>query len=378
MTFTPVSPAVAARAAVTGPTAESVAYPNIALVKYWGKRDEDLFLPVTGSLSMTLDIFPTTTSVRVIDGPADVVEFNGVTASGAERTRIETFLDLVRAKAGRGERAMVVTSNAGPTGAGLASSASGFAALATAAAAAYELDLDPRALSRLARRGSGSASRSIFGGFVVWHAGEGEGEAGDQSSFAEPIGGDGLDPALVVAVVNQGTKAVSSRVAMRATTATSPFYRPWAESSVLDLAEMRKAIAARDLPTIGEIAERNALGMHATMLTARPGIRYLSPHSIAILDTVLALRADGIMAYATIDAGPNVKVLCSRADAPHVDATLAGLGDFVTTRTAHIGPAASLTTTSPAPTTPDAAANLHAPGTIARSLGATPAVGDDR
>ncbi|MFG1770347.1 diphosphomevalonate decarboxylase [Nocardia salmonicida] len=343
MTFTPASPATTERGAVAGPSAEAVAYPNIALVKYWGKRDEELFLPVTGSLSMTLDIFPTTTSVRLIDGPADVVEFNGVTATGAARARIETFLDLVRAKAGRDDRAMVVTANAGPTGAGLASSASGFAALATAAAAAYALDADPRALSRLARRGSGSASRSIFGGFVVWHAGEGEGEAGDLSSYAEPIGGDELDPALVVAVVNQGAKAVSSRVAMRQTTATSPFYRPWAESSVLDLAEMRKAVARQDLPAIGEIAERNALGMHATMLTARPGIRYLSPHSIAILDAVLALRADGIMAYATIDAGPNVKVLCTRADAPQVDAAVDGLGDFVTTRTAHIGPGASLT-----------------------------------
>ncbi|MFD5179126.1 diphosphomevalonate decarboxylase [Nocardia sp. NPDC058379] len=344
-----MTPTSAVPVAATGPVehvregeAVAVAYPNIALVKYWGKRDETLFLPVTGSLSMTLDIFPTTTSVRLIDGPADTVELNEAAATGTALTRVETFLDLVRALAGRDERAAVVTGNAGPTGAGLASSASGFAALATAAAAAYGLDLDGRALSRLARRGSGSASRSIFGGFVVWHAGEGDGEAGDLSSFAEPIGGDDLDPALVVGVVEAGAKAVSSRVAMRQTTETSPFYRPWAESSVLDLAQMRDAVARRDLPAIGEIAERNALGMHATMLTARPGIRYLSPHSVAILDAVLALRADGIAAYATIDAGPNVKVLCTRAEAPVVAATLEGLGDFVTTRTAHIGPGARL------------------------------------
>ncbi|WP_278264483.1 diphosphomevalonate decarboxylase [Nocardia sp. AG03] len=322
--------------------ATAVAYPNIALVKYWGKRDEALFLPVTGSLSMTLDIFPTTTSVRLIDGPADAVEFNGAAATGTAHTRIEKFLDLVRATAGRTERAEVITANAGPTGAGLASSASGFAALATAAAAAYGLDADGRALSRLARRGSGSASRSIFGGFVVWHEGEGDGEAGDLSSYAEPIGGDDLDPALVVAVVEAGAKAVSSRDAMRSTTATSPLYRPWAESSRVDLAEMRAAVERRDLPAIGEIAERNALGMHATMLAARPGIRYLSPHSLTVLDAVLALRADGIAAYATMDAGPNVKVLCSRADAPHVAATLDFLGDFVTTRIAHIGPGATL------------------------------------
>lgn len=340
--MTSPSAAPVAAAPQSDGTAVAVAYPNIALVKYWGKRDETLFLPVTGSLSMTLDIFPTTTAVRLVDGPADTVELNDTAATGTALSRVENFLDLVRALAGRSERAAVVTRNAGPTGAGLASSASGFAALATAAAAAYGLDLDGRALSRLARRGSGSASRSIFGGFAVWHAGEGDGEAGDRSSYAEPIGGDELDPALVVAVVAAGAKSVSSRVAMRRTTETSPFYRPWAESSVLDLAEMRTAVANGDLAAIGEIAERNALGMHATMLTARPGIRYLSPHSLAVLDAVQALRADGIVAYATIDAGPNVKVLCARADAPTVAATIEALGDFVATTTAHIGLGARL------------------------------------
>ncbi|MFD6222600.1 diphosphomevalonate decarboxylase [Nocardia asteroides] len=340
--MTSPSAAPVAAAPQSDGTAVAVAYPNIALVKYWGKRDETLFLPVTGSLSMTLDIFPTTTAVRLVDGPADTVELNDTAATGTALSRVENFLDLVRALAGRSERAAVVTRNAGPTGAGLASSASGFAALATAAAAAYGLDLDGRALSRLARRGSGSASRSIFGGFAVWHAGEGDGEAGDLSSYAEPIGGDELDPALVVAVVAAGAKSVSSRVAMRRTTETSPFYRPWAESSVLDLAEMRTAVANGDLAAIGEIAERNALGMHATMLTARPGIRYLSPHSLAVLDAVQALRADGIVAYATIDAGPNVKVLCARADAPTVAATIEARGDFVATTTAHIGPGARL------------------------------------
>lgn len=338
------SPAAFPVASARDGAATAVAYPNIALVKYWGKRDETLFLPVTGSLSMTLDVFPTTTSVRLADGPADLVEFNDAPATGAALTRVEKFLDLVRAVAGRTERAEVVTANAGPTGAGLASSASGFAALATAAAAAYGLDLDGRALSRLARRGSGSAARSIFGGFVVWHAGEGDGEEGDLSSFAEPIGGAELDPALVLGIVAAGAKAVSSREAMRRTTVTSPLYRAWAESSALDLAEMREAVARQDLPAIGEIAERNALGMHATMLTARPGVRYLSPHSLAVLDEVLALRADGIAAYATIDAGPNVKVLCARADAPVVAARIEALGEFVTTRTAHIGPGVRCTT----------------------------------
>ncbi|PXX71787.1 diphosphomevalonate decarboxylase [Nocardia tenerifensis] len=346
MTFTSASDLDAARRPESGATdadaAVAVAHPNIALVKYWGKRDEALFLPVTGSLSMTLDIYPTTTAVRLIDEPADVVVLNGRPAVGEAYTRVARFLDLVRSRAHRTEHAMVVSTNAGPTGAGLASSASGFAALATAAAAAYRLDADDRALSRLARRGSGSASRSIFGGFVVWHAGDGDGTAGDLSSYAEPIGGEALDPALVVAVVDHASKAVSSRDAMRRTVATSPFYRPWADSSEIDLVEMQKAIARQDLPAVGEIAERNALGMHASMLAARPGIRYLSPQSIAVLDAVLALRADGVAAYATIDAGPNVTVLCARADAARVTAALRAVGDFVDPRTAHLGPGATL------------------------------------
>ncbi|WP_068056499.1 diphosphomevalonate decarboxylase [Nocardia xishanensis] len=322
--------------------ATAVAHPNIALVKYWGKRDESYFLPVTGSLSMTLDIYPTTTTVRLSAEPADTVVLNERPAVGEAYARVARFLDLVRARAGRDEHAEVVSTNAGPTGAGLASSASGFAALAVAAAAAYGLDADARALSRLARRGSGSACRSIFGGFVVWHAGEGNGEAGDANSYAEPVDGDALDPALVVAVVDKASKTVSSREAMRRTCDTSPFYLPWADASRIDLEEMRKAIARRDLPAVGEIAERNALGMHASMLLARPSVRYLSPRSVEVLDCVLALRADGIAAYATIDAGPNVTVLCARADEHRVIADLREVGGVVDMPVAHLGPGAAL------------------------------------
>ncbi|WP_431971957.1 diphosphomevalonate decarboxylase [Nocardia sp. bgisy134] len=343
MTFTPGAELADPLADRRGDdAATAVAHPNIALVKYWGKRDESYFLPVTGSLSMTLDIYPTTTTVQLSAEPADTVVLNGRQAVGEAYTRVARFMDLVRARAGREEHAAVVSTNAGPTGAGLASSASGFAALAVAAAAAYGLDADPRALSRLARRGSGSACRSLFGGFVVWHAGEGDGDAGDATSYAEPIDGDALDPALVVAVVDNASKAVSSREAMRRTCDTSPFYLPWAEASRVDLEEMRKAIERRDLPAVGEIAERNALGMHASMLLARPSVRYLSPQSVAILDRVLALRADGIAAYATIDAGPNVTVLCARADEQRVIAALREAGDVIDLPVAHLGPGAAL------------------------------------
>ncbi|MBK3580435.1 diphosphomevalonate decarboxylase [Streptomyces sp. MBT65] len=310
--------------AVAGVTA--VAHPNIALVKYWGKRDERLILPWTDSLSMTLDVFPTTTRVR-LDATAgrDEVTLDGVPATGEAARRVGAFLELVRERARLPWRAVVDSRNTVPTGAGLASSASGFAALAVAAAAAYGLDLDAGGLSRLARRGSGSASRSVFGGFAVWHAGSpgATGAAADAGSYAEPVpAAGGLDPALVVAVVDAGPKTVSSREAMRRTVDTSPLYRPWAASSRADLAAMRAALGRGDLEAVGEIAERNALGMHATMLAARPAVRYLSPATVTVLDRVLQLRREGVAAYATMDAGPNVKVLCRRADARRVAAAV--------------------------------------------------------
>lgn len=300
-------------------TATARAHPNIALVKYWGKRDEELVLPCNSSLSLTLDVFPTTTRVRVSpELETDAVTLDGVAATGERLRRVVAFLDLLRERAGSRLRATVDTRNTVPTGAGLASSASGFAALATAGAAAYGVRLDGTELSRLARRGSGSAARSVFDGFAVWHAGEGTGEEGDGSSYAEPVSARGLDPALVVALVDTGPKSISSRAAMRHTVETSPLHPAWATSAGSDLSAMRAALLRGDLDAVGEIAERNALGMHATMLAARPAVRYLAPATLAVLDAVRRLREDGHSAYATMDAGPNVKVLCHRSDAQRV------------------------------------------------------------
>jgi diphosphomevalonate decarboxylase len=329
----------------TANSATAVAQPNIALIKYWGKRDERLILPWTDSLSMTLDVFPTTTRVRLEpEATQDEVTLNGVPAAGEAGRRITAFLQLVREMSGLNRRAVVDTRNTVPTGAGLASSASGFAALAVAAAAAYGVDLNATALSRLARRGSGSASRSIFGGFAVWHAGPqgATGAQADLGSYAEPVSSADMDPALVIAVVNAGPKAVSSREAMRRTLDTSPLYRPWAASSKADLADMRAALARGDLDAVGEIAERNALGMHATMLAARPAVRYLSPATVTVLDCVLQLRRDAVAAYATMDAGPNVKVLCRQADARRVADFIRGAVPDGTVIVAGPGPGARL------------------------------------
>lgn len=289
----------------------AIAHPNIALVKYWGKSDTALNLPATGSLSMTLDVFPTTTTVTLDDAlPADVLVLNGSERDGVPLARVQVFLDLVRGMAGATTRARVDSTNTVPSGAGLASSASGFAALAAAASRAYGLDLDARALSRLARRGSGSASRSIPGGFAVWHAGT------DEESFAEEIAAPDL--AMVIATVERAEKPVSSRDAMRRTLLTSPFYPAWVSSTAASLDAAREALRAGDVERLGRITETNALRMHAVIQSCDPPIRYLTPASVALFDLAEQLRADGVDAYATADAGPNVVLLCRRADAAQV------------------------------------------------------------
>lgn len=301
-------------------TATARAFPNIALVKYWGKRDEALILPVAGSLSLTLDAFATTTTVTLEPGSnEDSFELNGAATTGTAGDRVTTFLDLVRERAGSQTRAVVRSLNEAPTGAGLASSAAGFAALATAAAAAYGLDLDGRALSRLARRGSGSAARSVVANVALWHAG-----TDDETSFAEQVAAPEL--AMVIATVDGGAKAVSSREAMRRTASTSPYFVAWITSTESTLTDMVAACRAGDFTRIGQITESHALRMHGLIASTEPPIRYLQPRSIEVLDAVVALRGDGVEAYSTADAGPNVAVLVRPGDAA---AVAARLGEFL-------------------------------------------------
>lgn len=306
-------------------TATAIAHPNIALVKYWGKRDADLNLPATGSLSVTLDVFPTETTVT-LDPALDHDEFtlNGRAAPGIPTQRVTGFLDIVRDLAGKATRARVTSVNTVPSAAGLASSAAGFAALAGAASAAFGLSLDERALTRLARRGSGSASRSVIPRYAVWHAAD-----TDEESFAEAI--DAPDLALVVATVDATEKPVSSREAMRRTIATSPFYPAWVTSTEESLRQAIDACHDGDLDRLGRIAETNALRMHALIQSCDPPIRYLTAASVTILDRVAELRARGIAAYATIDAGPNIVVISRPADVEEVRASLEGLADLVIT-----------------------------------------------
>jgi diphosphomevalonate decarboxylase len=306
-------------------TATARACANIALVKYWGKRDPRLNLPAAGSLSLTLDALVTTTQVAFDPGLArDELVLDGAPAAVGDVARASELLDVVRAAAGITAHARVVSKNEFPTASGLASSASGHAALALAAAVAAGAKLAPRALSILARRGSGSAARSVFGGFVRMHAGDADDGA---DAFAEPVASPLTDRVrMVIAIIGDGApKSHGSRSAMDHTAASSPLYRAWLELVPRDLAAAEAALAAGDLAQLGAITEANALAMHATMIAARPAVIYWQPATLAALAEVRALRAHGRAAWATIDAGPHVKVLTDAGDAADVAAALRGI-----------------------------------------------------
>jgi diphosphomevalonate decarboxylase len=292
---------------------------NVALVKYWGKRDPALNLPATGSLSLTLDGLSVEAACAPFDGPDDRCTIDGLPAAGEEGERVRRFLDVVRAEAGSTARFDVATTSTVPRGAGLASSAAAFAAMALAGSRAAGLRLEPPALSALARRGSGSAARSIFGGFVVWHRGE---RADGRDSIAEPVLDPGAwDVRIVVALVSSARKAVSSRDGM-ARAAASPLYPAWVESTADDLERARAAVRARDLEALGLVAEHSALKMHAIGLAASPPLLYWRGATVECVHRVWVLRADGVRGWVTIDAGPQVKVLCATADATAIAAAL--------------------------------------------------------
>jgi diphosphomevalonate decarboxylase len=286
---------------------------NIALVKYWGKRDALLNLPAAGSLSLTLAALVTETTVQFDETlDDDELVLDGAPATADETKRIAAFLDLVRAQAGIPIHARVTSRNDFPTASGLASSASGFAALAVAATGAAGLSLSPQELSILARRGSGSAARSVFGGFVRMYAG-----VASEDAYAEPIASPLLEHVrIVIAVVGGGVpKLRGSRDAMDHTAATSPMYRAWLDLVPRDLEAAGDALAAGDLARLGAITEANALAMHASAIAARPAVIYWRPATLAVLEKVRGLRECGVAAWATMDAGPHVKVLTTADDA---------------------------------------------------------------
>jgi diphosphomevalonate decarboxylase len=284
------------------------AQPNIALVKYWGKRDVPLNLPAVGSLSITLDTLWTRTRVRfdaAID--RDRVMLNGK-SDDKEARRVSECLDLLRTRANTTLRAEVDSQNNFPTGAGLASSASGFAALVVAANAALKLDLTLAEQSEIARRGSGSAARSIFGGFVEWARGE---RSDGRDSIARPIlDADQWPLSVIVAVTSTAQKSVGSTEGMNRTRNTSPYYDAWVDTSETDLTEAHRAVLDRDFERLADVAEYSCLKMHALALAARPGLLYWNGATMELMHAVRALRASGVPVFFTVDAGPQVKAVC--------------------------------------------------------------------
>lgn len=286
------------------------AHTNIALIKYWGKENDDLIIPKNNSLSLTLDAFYTETRVTFDDTlEKDTLILDGEEQASSVLSKVEGVLNLVREKAGITTYALVESKNYVPTAAGLASSASGLAALAGAASQAAGLDLSDTELSRLARRGSGSASRSIYGGFAEWQKG-----TNDEDSYAVPVDDANWNLGMLFIVVEDAKKDVSSREGMRRTIQTSPFYQGWLDTVDEDLEAMKQAISNQDIEEVGKIAERNAMKMHATNLGANPPFTYWSPDSVRAMAAVRNLREKGFTAYFTMDAGPNVKIVCKQSD----------------------------------------------------------------
>lgn len=292
-------------------TATYEAAPNIALVKYWGVRDVALALPFNSSISVTLDRLRTRTTVSFDPSLSrDTFTLNGRPAPPKALGSVSELLDRVRALAGTDDRAAVDSTNNFPTASGLASSASGFAALAGAATAAAGLRWSPRKVSQLARFGSGSACRSVFGGFVEWRAGT---RPDGRDCYARPLFGEGHWPALrdlVLLLDDAPEKEVRSAVAMQSTVSTSPEYARRQEELPARLGRIRRAIADRDAARLFPLIMEECDSFRLVCETTRPPLDYLTTTSRALLAEVRALNAEAgrpVAGY-THDAGAHLHV----------------------------------------------------------------------
>ena len=299
-------------------TATAFANPNIAFIKYWGNRDNTLRIPSNGSISMNLDGLYTRTTVRFQSSlTLDKLIINGHEVTGKGLDRISYILDIIRGMANIHERAEVMSENNFPSGAGIASSASAFAALALAGNKAAGLQLSERDLSRLARRGSGSAARSIPGGFVEWQAG-----ASDEDSFAFSIAApDHWNLVDCVAIVSAAHKKTGSTEG-HAVAPTSPLQAARVVDAPRRLEICRKAILEQDFNTFASIVELDSDMMHAVMMTSTPALHYWKPASLEVMNRVREWRMDGIPVCYTVDAGPNIHVICPETEAHVVDKKL--------------------------------------------------------
>jgi diphosphomevalonate decarboxylase len=314
--------------------ASAQAQPNIALVKYWGKRDAALNLPASGSLSLTLEALWTRTRVAFDASLGrDELVLNDAPAPLA---RAASCLTDLRRRAGVDLHARIESRNNFPTAAGLASSASGCAALVLAASTALGLQLERRELSALARLGSGSAARSIHGGFV--EMARGERDDGSDACATPLLAPQQWPLVVVIAVTSEQAKPIGSSEGMEISRRSSPFYAAWLASSETDLASARRAVLERDFAALGAVSEHSCLKMHAVMLSSRPALLYWNAATVACLRRVRTLREqEGRGVFFTIDAGPQVKAVCLPDDAARVAAALQAVAGVERVLTSPLG-----------------------------------------
>ncbi|HEX3051943.1 MAG TPA: diphosphomevalonate decarboxylase [Aggregatilineaceae bacterium] len=319
--------------------ATAVSCANIAFIKYWGRKDHALRLPLNSSISMNLDHANTITSVefdRTLN--ADEVTIAGQESQAKAAARVSKHLDRIRTQAGIQTRARVMSRNTFPMGAGIASSASAFAALTMAAAAAAGLKLSERELTILARLGSGSACRSVPAGYVEWHAGD-----RSEDSYAEQVAPpEHWDICDLIAIVQTGHKTVGSSEGIELVS-TSPFADVRLAEAERTLPLIRHAIQTRDFALLGEETEQEAIRMHAVAMTSRPSLLYWVPATVGVVHAVRDWRAAGVPVYFTIDAGANVHVLCQPDDAEQIEAELRSLAGVQDVLVNHPGPGTRLT-----------------------------------
>jgi diphosphomevalonate decarboxylase len=318
-------------------TATALAHPNIAFIKYWGNRDNALRLPVNGSISMNLDGLFTRTTVTFNSSQRDTLLINDHPVIGKGLERISSILDLVRTMANINERASVSSSNNFPSGAGIASSAAAFAALALASSRAAGLTLSEGQLSRLARRGSGSASRSIPSGFVEWMTGTGDADS-VAVSIAPP---EHWTLADCVAIVSSAHKKTGSTEG-HALAWTSPLQAARVADALRRLDICRTAILQKDFETFANIIELDSDIMHSVMMTSTPPLMYWQAATVEIFHQVREWRASGLPVGYTVDAGANVHVICLAEYAKEVEKRLRELPGVSDVLVAGVGGAARI------------------------------------
>jgi diphosphomevalonate decarboxylase len=314
------------------------ASPNIALIKYWGNRDHHQRIPANSSISITLAGLSTTTSVSLDESlNSDQLNINQQPASEIATKRAGDLMDSIRSLSGGTVYARLESTNNFPMGAGIASSASAFAALTVAASRAYGLELKQAALSRLARSASGSAARSLCDGFVILHAGH-----DDHGSFAETLfPKDHWSLVDIVAVIDRSHKSISSSDG-HLLADSSPIQSARVNDAPRRIEVCKQALANRDFDQLAYVTELDSNLMHAVMMTSSPSLLYWQAGTLALMKLVVKWRQSGVQVCYTIDAGPNVHLICAADDVPVIQSNLSSLDFILETFVSHPGTGAAI------------------------------------